>query len=146
MMHLSLLSYILGVSTAVPFNDRVHPESKKVLRDGVYKCEDVFKVFIKAGTTVVPHKTKAEYTFSAPFIGTSTATVEVYRSESPNPMYISDDGCYRIGEISIRLKGRAKEDKQMIDVVMMFGDTVLHVTAKEHGTDNKVSAKYNFLR
>ncbi|XP_060608535.1 heat shock 70 kDa protein 12A-like [Ruditapes philippinarum] len=140
------LPFTYGVSTAVPFNDRVHPESKKVLRDGVYKCEDVFKVFIKAGTTVVPHKTKAEYTFSAPFIGTSTATVEVYRSESPNPMYISDDGCYRIGEISIALIGRAKEDKQMIDVVMMFGDTELHVTAKEHGTNNKVSAKFNFLR
>ena len=136
----------LGISTAVPFNDRLHPESKKMFRDGVWKCEDVFKVFIKAGTTVVPHKTKAEYTFCAPFIGSSKANVEVYRSESPNPMYVSDDGCNRIGDISITLSGRLREERQMIDVVMMFGDTELHVTAKEHGTNNRVSAKFNFLR
>ncbi|XP_053391612.1 heat shock 70 kDa protein 12A-like [Mercenaria mercenaria] len=123
------------VSTAVPFDEKRHPNSKQVLRDGIYKCEDVFSVFVKAGTTVVPHKTRIEYTFGAPFMGTSRATVEVYRSKSENPMYMSDKGCYRIGEISVALKGRPKEDKQLVDVVMLFGDTELHVTAKEHGTN-----------
>ncbi|XP_053391614.1 heat shock 70 kDa protein 12B-like [Mercenaria mercenaria] len=85
------------------------------------------------GTTVVPHKTKAEYTFCAPFFQTSKAAVEVYTSKSENPMYVSDEGCNRIGEISVELVGRPKENKQILDVVMVFGDTELHVVAKEHG-------------
>ncbi|XP_053373620.1 heat shock 70 kDa protein 12B-like [Mercenaria mercenaria] len=140
------LPYTYGISTAVPFDESRHPSSKKVFRDGMYKCEDVFNVFIEAGTTVVPHKTSIEYSFCVPFIDTSRATVEVYRTQSENPIYISDDGCYRVGEISISLRERPREDKQLLDVVMMFGDTELHVTAKEHGTNNKASAKFNFLR
>ncbi|XP_053373622.1 heat shock 70 kDa protein 12B-like [Mercenaria mercenaria] len=135
-----------GISVTVPFDESRHPNSKRVLRDGMYKCEDVFKVFIKAGTTVVPHKTSIKYSFCAPFIGTSMATVEVYRTQSENPIYVSDDGCYRVGEISIVFLGRPRKDQQRLDVVMMFGDTELHVTAKEHGTNNKASAKFNFLR
>ncbi|XP_053373619.1 heat shock 70 kDa protein 12B-like [Mercenaria mercenaria] len=139
------LPYTYGISVAVEFDESRHPNSKKVLRDGMYKCEDVFNVFIKAGTTVIPHKTSIKYPFYAPFIGTSMATVEVYRTQSENPIYVSDDGCYRVGEISIELRGRPRKAKQRLDIVMMFGDTELHVTAEELGTDNKASAKFNFL-
>ncbi|XP_053391613.1 heat shock 70 kDa protein 12B-like [Mercenaria mercenaria] len=140
------LPYTYGISTAVPFDDRRHPISKRVFRDGMYKCEDVFKVFIKAGTTVVPHKTSIEYSFCAPFIGSSKATVEVYTSKSETPMYVSDLGCRRIGEISLELIGRRREEKQVLDVEMLFGGTQVKVTAKEHGTNNKVSATFNCLR
>lgn len=140
------LPYTYGISTAVPFEAWRHPVSKKVYRDGMEKCEDVFKTFIKAGTTVVPNKTRVNDTFRAPFVGASKATVEIYRSTSETPNYVSDEDCNRIGEIVIDLRGGSANDRQMIDVTMLFGDTVLHVEAKEHGTQNKVYAKFNFLR
>ena len=134
------------MSTADPFDEEKHLSSKKLFRNGTWMCEDVFKEFIKAGTTVVPGKTEREYTFCTPFFETTTANVEIYRSEKPNPKYVTDDGCHQIGEISITLSSRPRDCRQMISVLMQFGDTELHVTAKEQDTDNSVSAKFNFLK
>lgn len=123
----------------------MHPESKKVTRDGIYKCEDVFKIFIRAGTTVVPNNTKAQHTFTAPFTGESQAAVDTYRSESENPMYVSDDDCVKCGTVIVDLKNESKETKPLIDVKMLFGDTVITVEATEKGTNKTFDAKINFL-
>lgn len=117
-----------------------------MFRDGYFKCEDIFKVFIKAGTTVVPHKTRVEESLQVPYTSTSEGVVEIYRSKSETPIYVTDEGCNRIGEIEVTLCERSTATKQMVDVIMSFGDTQLHVEAREHGSANKVSAKFNFLR
>lgn len=142
-----ILPCTYGISTAVPFEENKHPESKKVYRDGQYKCEDFFKVFIPAGTTVIPRQTRKQHTFSAPMLGASHVSVEIYTSSSENPMYVSDPTSKRIGELQLTLEQRLVDQKQLIDVTMWFGDTTLHVEAKEKGRENNhVKAEFEFLR
>ncbi|XP_053373617.1 heat shock 70 kDa protein 12A-like [Mercenaria mercenaria] len=124
-----------GISTAVPFDSRVHP-AKHRHRD---MCEDVFKVFIPVGTEIVPGKTQVAHSFNT----AKSSSVEIYKSISEHPSFITDPGCEKVGEIDI--SGTAGESTR-VDIIMKFGDTELHVEAKEQETGNKISAKFNFLR
>ena len=90
------LAYTYGISTAVLFDRNVHPEYKKIIRNGIEKCEDVFKVFFKIGQTAVPDETKAVYTFNAGYFGhlDNCATVEVYKTKDKEPRYVTDPGLF----------------------------------------------------
>ncbi|XP_060559263.1 heat shock 70 kDa protein 12A-like [Ruditapes philippinarum] len=125
-----------GVSIAVPFDPQRHPPMHK------YKdmCEDVFKVFIQIGEKIKPGITQRTHSFNT---SESSIYVEIYKSILEEPAFITDTGCEKLGVIDLRqLPGRATR----VDIIMKFGDTELHVEAKEHGTENKVGAQFNFLR
>ncbi|XP_053373616.1 heat shock 70 kDa protein 12A-like [Mercenaria mercenaria] len=124
-----------GISSAVPFDPKIHPAMHKH-RD---MCEDVFKVFIPIGTEIVPGKTQVIHSFNT----AQSSSVEIYKSISEHPSFITDPGCEKVGEIDI--SGTAGESTR-VDIIMKFGDTELHVEAKEQETGNKISAKFNFLR
>ena len=90
------LAYTYGISTAVLFDRNVHPEYKKIIRNGLEKCEDVFKVFFKIGQTAVPDETKMVYTFNAGYFCRlhNCATVEVYKTKDEEPRYVTDPGLF----------------------------------------------------
>ena len=84
------MAFTYGISTAVPFDRRCHPEHKKVIRDDIAKCEDVFHVFFEVGQTVIPDKTKAVHSFYTPNL--TVANIEIYRTKERQPRFVSDEG------------------------------------------------------
>lgn len=102
-------------------------------------CEEVFKVFIAIGADIVPGKTQVKHIFNS----AKSNVVEIYKSVLETPAYTTDPGCERIGEIFIDLPDGKSV---LIEVTMLFGDTELDVEAIEYGTENRISAKFKFLR
>ncbi|KAK3588036.1 hypothetical protein CHS0354_012082 [Potamilus streckersoni] len=137
------MPFTYGISVAVPFDVNKHPESKKVYKGGNYKCEDNFKVFIRAGETVTPGKTTVQHVCNASTM--SSANVEIYRTKSKYPIYTDEPGCANIGSIQLQLNNIRSSGLRTIQITMSFGSTELSVQAKEEGTNNAVMAKFNFL-
>ncbi|KAK3588039.1 hypothetical protein CHS0354_012085 [Potamilus streckersoni] len=137
------IPFTYGVSVAVPFDVNKHPESKKMYKDGYYKCEDNFKVFFRAGETVIPGKTTVQYICNA-----STATranVEIYGTKSKYPLYVDEPECRCIGSVQLLLNDSKCLGLRPIHITMSFESTELSVRAEEEGTINAVMAKFNFL-
>lgn len=128
---------------AVPFDPSIHPPHLKVLdSSGIAKCEDVFKIFVRKGETVLPNKATYEHTFTSP--SKSSATIEVYKSGAdPPPLNVTD--CIKVAEFTLNLRNHRFSERPLIAVAMKFGDTKIHVTAKEHGTNNDVGICVNWL-
>ncbi|KAK3588037.1 hypothetical protein CHS0354_012083 [Potamilus streckersoni] len=137
------MPFTYGVSVAVPFDDIKHPESKKTLRNGSYKCENNFKVFIRAGESVIPGKTTVQHVCNASTV--SSANVEIYCAKSKFPVYVDEPGSTCIGSIQLQLNDTRSSDLHTIRITMSFGSTELSVQAKAEGTNNAVMAKFNFL-
>ena len=117
-----------------------------MVRYGVAKCEDIFKVFIEKGKEVVPGKTFVRHTLNCPYRNASLVTIDIFRSTEPNPIYIDDKGSKKVGDLNLRLLSGNTNSVQVIDIKMMFGKTKLEVEAKEHGKCNAgVKASFDFL-
>ena len=87
------MAFTYGISTAIPFDENIHPEYKRVFRNGVDKCEDVFKVFFEVGQTVIPDKTKVVHTFNTSHSRSDiTERVEIYKTKAAKPIFVSDSG------------------------------------------------------
>ncbi|KAL3831483.1 hypothetical protein ACJMK2_023224 [Sinanodonta woodiana] len=136
------MPFTYGISVAVPFDVNKHPESKKMYKGGNYKCEDNFKVFIRAGDTVIPGQTTIQHVCNSSTV--SSANVEIYRTRSKDPIYTDEPGCAKIGKIELILNNTSAEITP-IQITMSFGSTELSVQAKEKGTNNAIVAKFNFL-
>ncbi|KAL3831479.1 hypothetical protein ACJMK2_023220 [Sinanodonta woodiana] len=136
------MPFTYGISVAVPFHANKHPESKKTYKGGNYKCEDTFKVFIRAGDTVIPGKTTVQHVCNASTV--SSANVEIYRTKSKDPIFTDEPGCANVGSIELKLNNTSAQVTP-IQITMSFGNTELSVQAKEQGTNNAVVAKFNFL-
>ncbi|KAK3588040.1 hypothetical protein CHS0354_012086 [Potamilus streckersoni] len=138
------LPYTYGVSVAVGFDDSKHPRSKRVFKDGFYKCEDNFKVFIRAGDTVIPGKTTVRHVCNAS--SATSANIEIYRTKSKKPIYVDDYGCSCVGSIQLLLSDISSHTTRPIEITMSFGSTELSVQAnEEQNRNNAVVAKFNFL-
>ncbi|KAL3831482.1 hypothetical protein ACJMK2_023223 [Sinanodonta woodiana] len=136
------MPFTYGISVAVPFDANKHPESKKTYKGGSYKCEDNFKVFIRAGDTVIPGQTTIQHVCNSSTV--SSANVEIYRTKSKDPIYTDEPGSGMIGKIELKLNNTSAEIKP-IQITMSFGNTELSVQANEQGTNNDVVARFNFL-
>lgn len=143
--HVSNVFSKTGISTAVPFQEGVHPAAHKHKGyDGSCKCEDIFKPFVEIGQDVMPRKSNWRHSFTAPSVRATRVTVEVYKTErEPVPMLTFD--CIRVAELHLNLSTMDRTEKAVIDVEMQLGDTTLTVTAQEQGTRRPVKTEFNFL-
>lgn len=140
------MPYTFGISTAVPFDNRCHPPHKKTIDcNGVEKCEDVFKVFFEIDKTVIPNETTAVHSFNCSNYS-STANVEIYRTKDKHPIFVSDRGCSRVGEVKLQLDNAYSGEQNVIEVTFMAGHTELQVQARHAATNKKIVASFRFLR
>lgn len=143
-MYFKSLSYIVhvipGISTAVPFQEGIHPPSHRFFN----KCEDIFKPFAKKGQIVIPNQTTWNHTFTAPSINETKVTVEVYKTSKDPPPMTTDD-CIKVSELYLNLSPVQRLEKPFIDVTMHLGNTTISITAAEHGTDQPVTVEFDFL-
>ncbi|XP_021345557.1 heat shock 70 kDa protein 12B-like isoform X2 [Mizuhopecten yessoensis] len=134
-----------GISTSVPYNDRIHPKKLYFVSDGNDMATDIFQVMVRAGQPVIMGKTKVEH-ICHPAHGYDTeATVEVYESTAESPAYTCDSSCRRLGELRVQIPDTSRGKARRIVVALHFGFTELKVTATEEGTNHKAEAKFDCL-
>ncbi|KAK3605680.1 hypothetical protein CHS0354_013477 [Potamilus streckersoni] len=129
-----ILRYTYGKNSCPVFDKKVHPEEKKIIIDGVARCNDVFGLIIDAGTEI-----KSDFKLSKSCFTVKknqrTMCLSFHYSVGKTPMFTTDPGCHLLGTLRIEIPNPSTEDRY-VDLTYEFGSTELKVTAVER-TSNK---------
>ncbi|WAR14072.1 HS12A-like protein [Mya arenaria] len=131
-----IIKYTYGTSVNVTFNEKKHPEERKVWINGEWQVPNYFKVYARVNTQVRVDKQMTRK--SCPYGGKSL--LSVYRTTNENPEYTTEDGCELLGEIELENSMDIPFEKQICEDTFMFGDTELLVKTK-----NTVTGKEAFM-
>ncbi|CAF0929548.1 unnamed protein product, partial [Didymodactylos carnosus] len=147
----SRLTY--GVSVLNRFIDGFHPSEKKIVKDDIEWCADIFDKFVLVdqsiglGDTVVRKYTPARY-------NQAQCIISFYCSESDKPTYVTDPGVRKIGTLVLdmllyddKLSGGniTTQRRREVQTRMVFGDTEIKVSALDITTGKCVRATIDFL-
>ena len=151
----SMLTY--GVGVLRRFKPDKHPESKKVVKDGIDWCTDILDEFVLVDQTVALGDTVVRsYT---PVRRDQTSTViNIYSADRKDVLFITDKGVRLCGTLCLDLvnntydqisdrngKRNAIHERREIRASMQFGDTEIKVTAFDTRTNRSVNASIDFL-
>lgn len=135
-----------GIRIARPFIDGIHRDEYKVLVDGKYYCKNLFQVFF-----AVDQKTKIGETFRYPIHNSYESEIrqdlrkepkitEIYISDDPHPLYITDSNCKKHGEIIMEPPGGLWPEKFSGFVEMEIAGTEIvgRFVNKQNGETNMI--------
>lgn len=114
------------------FDKKQHEERKRVLVDGEMRCDGVFELLVKSGTSVPIGKniSKLYHTINK---NQEKIRVALYKSCSDDTKYIDDEDCSLVGECFITVPNPC-EQKRTVKVEFEFGDTEIFITATDKNT------------
>lgn len=134
-----------GIKTYVNFNPEKHPENRRVVIDGVAKCEGVFDKHVEIGEEVKRGTAFGEHSYVPVSRDGTGINLKVYTTKEKTPKYT--DGCSKLGSLTVDLTDPeivTYEDKEVL-AKMIYGGTELEVEAKVVKTGKIVEAKFDFL-
>ncbi|CAF0792093.1 unnamed protein product [Rotaria sp. Silwood1] len=151
----SRLTY--GVSVLNRFIPNYHPIEKKIVKDNIEWCADIFDKFVLVdqsiglGDIVIRKYTPARH-------NQAQCIISFYCSESDKPIYVTDPGVRKIGTLVLdmfyngyslsdyqSLLTTNKNQRREIQTRMVFGDTEIKVSALDVTTGKCVRATIDFL-
>ncbi|CAF1325329.1 unnamed protein product [Adineta steineri] len=146
----SRLTY--GVSVLNRYVSDYHPPEKKIVKDNIEWCADIFDKFVLVdqsiglGDTVVRKYTPARH-------NQAQCIISFYCSESDKPMLVTDTGVRKIGTLVLDMfhdgfplnSSTLKDRRREIQTRMVFGDTEIKVSALDVTTGKCVRATIDFL-
>lgn len=138
----SVLTY--GVGCLNRFIPGKHPPEKKVIKDGVEWCTDIFDTFVYADQAVsLGQLITRSYTPAR--AGQRTTVISLFASEKEFVCFVTDPGVKRIGELKVETpeisRGRCRE----LRMSMIFGDTEISVKAIDCTSGQTAQASVDFL-
>lgn len=122
-----VVRYTYGIENIKPFNPEVHDRGRRTLMDGEEVCRHLFRVYIQIGAAVelgehISFERKTAYEFQ------SRATFHFFQSTKECPKYTDEEGCTKLGSLSIEIPNPSKEYRSF-RVSFIFGHTEIKVTA-----------------
>lgn len=122
------------------FNPKIHEKSRKVEIEGEPRCDGVFELLIKSGTSVPIGKTvsKSYHTVSK---YQEDIRVALYRSSNDNSKYVDEEDCCLVGECIVPVL-KPSDRRRDVAVHFEFGDTEIYVTAFDKKTDNTITETF----
>ena len=140
-----VMRYTYGVSYMVEFLDGVHPEEKKKQKEGeTPKCRDLFEKFVEIGQTVDVGQVFSKV-YNPARDDQQTLLIKIYASTQKSPEYVTDEGCWKLGKLSVQLPTNNKNTSLNIEEKMIFGETELRLEAVEPSTGSTFTAQFDFL-
>ncbi|XP_033742661.1 heat shock 70 kDa protein 12B-like [Pecten maximus] len=138
--------YTYGVDMSVDFKQEVHDISKRyVLSDGREQCRDVFDIHVRVGDSVDIGQPQVVQSYTPLEPDQTSILFKVYVSTEKKPMYVTDPGCTRIGQLEIAMPDTSKGLDRSVTVQMTFSNTELQVEAINKNTGEMVTAGFDFL-
>ena len=142
----SRLTYGVGVLNR--FVDGKHPSNKKVSKDGIEWCTDIFDKFVIVDQSVALGDT-VRRSYTPAKSGQKTSIINVYVSERSDAEYITDSGVKKCGTLCLDLTDiqyqQSVPKRREIQTRMVFGDTEIKVSALDVATGRIVRAAIDFL-
>lgn len=138
--------YTYGVRSSVIFNSATHPKSKKIVENGVDRCNDIFNIHVRVGESVKVDEPHVEKEYGVVNPNQKSLIFQIYVSQYKNPMFTTDEGCKYLGKFSIDIPDISKGMDRGAKVRMTFSGTEIRVTAVDKDNSEKiVSTRVDFL-
>ncbi|MDW5330631.1 hypothetical protein [Plantactinospora sp. KLBMP9567] len=139
--------YTYGIDVVTSFEEGADlPAKRRVNSRGEVNCVDRFAVFVRAGETVrTGHETVQG---CIPVEGDQTEVdVDFYATREPEPRYVDEVGCYRIGRLTVNLVKVMHLDltQRSIRVAMQFGETEIKARVTLGGSDLQLDTVLDFV-
>ncbi|WAQ99103.1 HS12A-like protein [Mya arenaria] len=125
-----------GINKPVEYDAKEHDCSKAVIENGK-KVVHLFEQFVKINDEV---RIGEEIVKGFKPTSLNETRLDIYSSPHPNPRYISDRGCTKIGEIIVKHESGKTMDEKIFDVLFEFGKTevfvrvILRISGEQFGT------------
>ena len=135
--------FTYGICTNRNFIDDIHPLHKLVFSGDRKIVKDIFNphVLSKQVVRVGEHLGSKEYCTTHK--EQTELLLKVYATESENPIFVTDEGMQCLGNLCVQV--RSKNSSPKFNVRFALDGTELEVVVIEEGTDQRISAKFDFL-
>ena len=138
--------YTYGVEVRIKFDKTIHPQSKRVLVDGVDWCEDIFDVHVSVGKLINVGEPQVKQEYTVVKADQTAMSFPIYTSNEKEPTFTTDVGCTRLGKLTIDMPDTSKGMDRGAFVHMTFSGTEITVTAVDKDDPTKtVSTNVDFL-
>lgn len=135
--------YTYGIAMTLPFEEGVHPEDKRRFIAGCVVCDDIFSVHLCVGERVRLGEDQPEKEYSL-MPGQTKGVLEIFASNRPNPVFVTDEGCTFLGSVVIE-NPDGFQNSGKIFVKILYSGTELEVEAREENTGKLKKAYFDFL-
>ena len=138
----SVLTY--GVGCLNKFVPGKHPPEKRVVKDGVEWCTEIFDTFVYADQAVsLGHTVTRSYTPA--HAGQQSTIISLFASEKEFVRFVTDPGVSRVAELKLEMPDTTGGKRRELRMSMMFGDTEIHVEAIDCTSGQIANASVDFL-
>ncbi|KAL3879879.1 hypothetical protein ACJMK2_032156 [Sinanodonta woodiana] len=138
--------YTYGIANAVPFDNEKHDIRKRITGDQGALCNDIFAKFVEVGQSVTLYEATPEQPYVPITESLSSIGLTVYASTQKYPMYVTDDGCLKLGYVEVNIvDNNVPRNDRCVLVSMTFGGTEIEVTAREKKNGNMTKTIVNCL-
>ena len=127
------------------FLDGLHPDSKKVIINGIPRCKDVFFKFVKANEVVKVGEIRRFPGFS-PLTGEQKKVkIDFYQSEIADVEFVTDPGVKKAPGGGLMLETPDAWKTRDIEINLYFGGTEIKVTVVNPTSNKQCTAYLDFL-
>ncbi|XP_057299299.1 heat shock 70 kDa protein 12A-like [Hydractinia symbiolongicarpus] len=141
----SLQTY--GIQTNRDFVKEKHPERLKYKnKDGVWKCGSIFDTLVTVNEEVdVGQVGKVSKTYHPLLRNQNKVTFPIYTSSKNKVSYCDEEGCRKVGKITVDSPNVEKGINRDIKVDIIFGNTEFFVDVLDVSSANRRHATFDFL-
>ncbi|XP_052076283.1 heat shock 70 kDa protein 12A-like isoform X2 [Mytilus californianus] len=138
-----ILKKTYGIQSWPEWDPDIHPETKKIRMGGTDRCKDVFFKFASIRDKVEEGHTSSQI-FQALNPNEKTLECAIYTSTDPNPRYVTDPTCQRLGNLIVDLPKLKEGETLEIEETLVFGGTELLFRAKNLKTGRVFETQLDF--
>ena len=139
-----VVSRTYGAGCVRDFIQGVHPEEKKFIADGVEKCNDLFKLFVRENSSVKIGQ-KITHRFVPVHANDKEITFTFYSASNPDTQFTTDFGVKKLGSVTILSPDTWRGKDRDLEASMYFGGTEITATARDVSSGNVAQTKIDFL-
>lgn len=142
-----ICKYTYGVGTTQIYDSNIHPKSKKIIRkNGDERCKDIFSIHVRVGQLVKVGEPQVNQNYTVAEADQTAIGFSIYTSNNKEPTYTTDEGCIRLGKLTLQMPDTSKGKNRGANVHMTFSGTEIVVTAVDQDDPEKVvSTTVDFL-
>lgn len=134
-----------GIRVHRLFLDGLHPESKKIVVNGIPRCKDIFFKFVKVDEVVRVGEIRRFPGFAPLTGGQKRVKIDFYKSEVAEAEFVTDDGVRKVPCQGLVLETPEAWKTRDIEINLSFGGTEIKVTVVNPTINKKCTAYLDFL-
>ena len=140
-----IAKFTYGVHALTSFIEGLHDPAYKVEYDGVFRCDNIFNRFVKAGDSIRYNEIQGQDEYTPVSLKNKNIHIPIYACTKEDPIYVTDEACSEIGSITIDILDKTVPLEERVFLVeFIFSDTEIKVSVTEKRTGNKKEIYLDF--